>query len=117
MSYCRSHAIIVSSWNAESIEEAHAKAKELGLGDLSTNIVYRPINGGSSFAILPDGSNEGWEGSDEFDAARAEFIEWIRTTYYPDGSSRLKWVEVQFGDDNLEAKTIASSDDDLASRE
>lgn len=112
MSYSRDHAIVVSSWCNKSIDKAHAKAIDLGLGDVVSNIVARRMNGGASFAVLPDGSNEGWEDSNEFDAARAKFVEWIQTTYYPDGSSRLKWVEVQFGDDDRECKVLGSSDDD-----
>lgn len=114
MSFSRNHAIIVSSWCSTSIELAHKKAVEIGLEKLVTRVVPHIINGGASFAVLPDGSNEGWIASELCDTLRGQFVAWMRTTYHADGSSALKWVEVQFGDEELETKVVGSSDDDRA---
>ena len=68
------------------------------------------VNNYRSFAIVPDGSKEGWPESDEGDEGRDRFIEWLDTQRYDDGSPRQRWVEVQFGDDDEETKVCRDSD-------
>jgi hypothetical protein len=91
------HAIVVSSWNKEAIQAAHRHATEL-LEPLVTPIVTTEFNGVGSFAVLPDGSKEGWGPSDEADEARATFDQYLRAQAYEDGSNALEWVEVAFGE-------------------
>lgn len=110
MGYMRDHAIVVASWNSDDIQAARRLAEAVGLGDLATPIVARRMNGGGSFAILPDGSKEGWIDSDIGDSQREEFVRCIRKMCHGDGSSNLDWVEVQFADDERETKVVRDGD-------
>lgn len=121
MGYMRNHAIVVSSWQAEGIEAAHAAAKAIfgkerepfgaTFDRLVSPIIDGMTNGVRSFFIAPDGSKEGWEPSDDGDACRAEFVAWLRDA--ETRSLRLEWVEVQFGDDDRVTRIVNHSDDDL----
>lgn len=110
MGYMRHHAILVTSWNAEKIQDAHTKATELGCA--VSGIVGEVVNGYQSFFVAPDGSKEGWSDSDLGDQRRSEFIDWMRSKYFSDGSSYLDWAEVQYGDDNDEAIVTQAHDFD-----
>ena len=99
MGYNRHHAIIVSSWSDEHIETAHALARIFCRA--VSGIVNSRSEGVRSFFIPPDGSKEGWEDSNDGDHERETFIASIsREKLY------LKWVEVQYGDDNKETKIV-----------
>lgn len=121
MGYMRHHAIVVTSWDVELLTAAHAKAVELG--DRHPNSLFETrlfavteitpdgINGYRSFLVAPDGSKEGWEASEAGDAARAALIEWLNEQRYEDRSSSLDWVEVQYGDDDLQTRIVNDSDE------
>ncbi len=96
MGYMRHHAIVVTSWDSESIEPAHKLATELGM--IVTPIVSGAINGYRSFMVCPDGSKEGWTDSDAGDGRRDAFVAWLSTG---DGDNRpwCDWAEVQYGDE------------------
>lgn len=122
MGYERYHTIVVSSYSEKLLYEAHKQAEMLfclrtnNFGDLIapvTDVVMTPINGVYSFMVSPDGSKEGWDHSDLGDEARAEFVTWLKAQRFSDGSSSLKWVEVQYGDDEWQTKIIHDSDEDL----
>lgn len=98
MGYMRHHAIVVTSWKTELLQAAHAKATELGC--TVTNVTDEVVNGYQSFLVAPDGSKEGWGGSDLGDKQRAELVEWLDQQRYDDGSTSLKWALVQFGDED-----------------
>ena len=95
MGYIRHHSIVVTTFDDDSIKEAHQKAKNL-FGHVS-EIVKSSINGYMSFFIAPDGSKEGWPDSDTGDKLRKEFIDWIEEG---EESRYLDYVEVFYGDDN-----------------
>ena len=126
MGYMQHHAIIVTSWNEARVAEAHTKAHELfdvpGSPGYSaatasiTPVTEETMNGYVSFMVAPDGSKEGWDHSDAGDAARAAFIEWLRAQCHEDGSSKLDWVEVQFGDDEHETCIVNDSDEEARQR-
>lgn len=103
------HALVVTCWERKAVEAAHAKAAELFPGSILTPIMGVVANSGASFAIVPDGSKEGWPQSDEMDAARSAFIEWLRT---PE-SRYVDWIEVEFGGDLYRASITAHGDDDV----
>jgi hypothetical protein len=113
MGYMKHHAIIVTSWDREAIKQAHTKARELLLAinhypkfrNIS-EIVDGAINGQCSFFIAPDGSKEGWQTSDQGDKMRADFIEYLESTRYEDGSIALKYVEISFGEDDYRPSAI-----------
>lgn len=101
MGYQRHHAIIVTHWNESRIEKVHTFAVSL-FGRLVTPIVDSNVNHNKSFAILPDGSNEGRDVSNECDKAREQFTRFLE-------SQSLDWVEVQFGDEDGDNKITGSS--------
>lgn len=131
MGYMRHHAIICSGpapakdddayWlssiavakYAASLQRAHDRAKDI-FGDTVSPITVSPVNAVGSFFVAPDGAWNEDEDSDAGDARRAEFIAYLRSEYYGDGSSPIKWAEVQYGDAENEAKVTQSSDFDAA---
>jgi hypothetical protein len=92
MGYTRHHAIIVTSWHANSTETAYRWAIEtFGYPHVSP-ISPAVINGFRSFVVYPDGSKEGWEPSNRHDTLRADFIHGLGKDTY------CEWIEVAFGD-------------------
>lgn len=108
MGYMRHHGFLVTCYKRSLIDEARLHAEALGL--VVSPVVESPWNGYTSFAVFPDGSKEGWEPSDEHDAARSSFATWLHRQRYSDGSTPLDWIEVQYGDDNGEADICDHSD-------
>ena len=112
MGYMKHHAIVVTSWDDELLQKAHAKALEIF--DQVAPITPPVINGYVSFLIAPDGSKEGWGDSRVGDEKRGEFIEWVDSKRYDDGAA-IDYVEIQFGDDfDRKTKIIRHSDDHVA---
>jgi hypothetical protein len=116
MGYMRHHAIIVSgtSYQDTTVEQAHKKACEIwgeSAPQQVTHILHSRINGYDSFAILPDGSKEGWEDSNTGDERRNAFIAWMESCRYKDRSSPLGWVEVQYDDDEWDTRVTRHSDE------
>lgn len=90
------HVIVVTGGiDFPELREAHAKAKEL-LPGLVSEIVHGRANGYSSFLVAPDGSKEGWRGSNEADTQRDQFVNWIKE------HRGLDWFVVRFGGDSHE---------------
>ena len=105
MGYQAHHTIVVTGYGS-SVEEAHAKAVEIGaqyseegwtgnFAALVSPIIDGQTNGQRSFFIAPDGSKEGWETSDLGDHFRDEFIEWLRSP-----NVYVSWVEVLIDNDD-----------------
>lgn len=90
------HAIIVTSFDDKILKKAHQVAS--GLMPHVSGIVTGTINSQLSFAVLPDGSKEGWPESDYANAARKALKYWIDCHAYEDGSNRLEYAEVSFGE-------------------
>jgi len=116
MGYERNHAIVVSSWD-DIIVKAHAEALRIYANEGNypwsrtvSPIIPGIINDWHTFIVVPDGSKEGWDVSDEGDRRRDEFIEWLDAQRYDDDSTSIDWVEVQYGDDNDETLTLRDSD-------
>lgn len=118
MGWMRHHAIVVSSWNAELLREAHDKAHEVFITEPFTGyapsppseIVKSGANSYTSFFVPPDGSKEGWDESERGDERRDRFVAWLRTKVHEDGSTSLRWVEVQYGDEEKETRVVRDSD-------
>jgi hypothetical protein len=106
MGYMRHHAIIVTGWNEEALKEVHSEASKIF--PKISNIVEGTINGYSSFLIPPDGSKEGWEESKEGDERRSKFISWLITS-----KGYLRWVEVQYGDEDGDNRIIQTDEEHL----
>jgi hypothetical protein len=90
------HALIVTTWDAKLAVKAHTVAS--GASPHTTPLVKSTVNVQYSFAVLPDGSKEGWPESAVGDAARQSIIDWITAQAYEDGSNAVKWAEVSFGE-------------------
>jgi hypothetical protein len=111
MGYIRHHAILVTSGlSTGQIEAAHAKAVGW-FGHTVSAIIESHINGYKSFAVMPDGSKEGWDESDRGDIAREAFVAFLISQRYEDNSSPCDWVEVQYGDDERQTLVVRHSDD------
>lgn len=109
MGYMRHHAIVVTDGGyGDHIELAEEAATAHGCA--VSPIVKSPTNGYRSFLVATDGSKEGWPESDTGDERRAAFLAWLETTRYEDGSCPLRWVEVQYGDDEGVTKVVSDSD-------
>lgn len=119
MGKIRHNAIIVTSHDAELLAGVRAFAQSTlrekvhGIhndpGALVTDIGRYSVNSGGSFAILPDGSKEGWGTSDEANDARRMIMDYIDGLAYDDGSTSLHYVEVQFAGDNDEETSLVRS--------
>ena len=72
------------------------------------------VNGSRSFLVAPDGSKEGWLESATGDAMRSEFVAYLRSLAYEDGSTPLSWVELSYGGDDDEVQVYASDLEDSA---
>lgn len=101
MGHVLHHAIVVTSWDEQKIQEAHAKAVEIEC--TATPIIESPVNGYRSFMVAPDGSKEGWDESDNGNDRRLRFTDWLREQSDDEGSSRLEWVEISYGSDDRDA--------------
>ena len=98
MGYTVHHAIVISSWDAETLERVHNKALELFPAQEVCRSISR-ANGVSTILVGPDGSKAGWHHSDEGDSGREKLKEFLRTLAYEDGSSPAEWAEIQYGDE------------------
>ena len=115
MGYNRHHAIIVtdclySDVDKKRLEGLHNKAIRLFTYDghcFVSPVVTSPVNGYNSFFVAPDGSKEWWNTSDRFDAARSEFVAWLKAL---DPLEAPDWVVVQYGDDEHQALVVDDSD-------
>ena len=111
MSHVTHHAIVVTSWNEEELKEAHQKAQTIGLM-VSAIVLHgysdvlpaygtlnqRRINGGGSFFVAPDGSNDGWPESDQGDVRRWHFLKYLREV------ENIIWVEIAYSPDDATAE-------------
>ena len=105
MGYMKNNAIVVTSWNGQAIDEAAIKARECGLQVLGPSTVA--INMIQTLLICPDGSKEGWDESNAFDAKRDAFIKYLKSVRHEDGSSCLSWVSLAYSSDDRDAKITA----------
>ena len=103
MSYTKHHAIIVTSWKLDGLWRAHAKAWEIFPEDMVGAIVQSPLNIFQSFFIAPDGSSEHFKTSVDYDIKRTEFLTWLDSQRYGDGSTWLAWAELSYSSDDKNA--------------
>lgn len=112
MGYMRHDAIIVTQWDLATLKKLRDKAIELGL--VVTDIVKSPRNSYATFVVVPDGSKEGWDFSDEFDKKREEYKNWLIAVYddmYPD------WIHVNYGGDEPDCAHIVGKRGDQKENE
>lgn len=99
MGTIQNDAIIVTGYG-EYIKMAHEKAREIFnvpfsdyiSKDLVTPLMQHIINQDETFMVIPDGSKEGWDLSEEFDHRRQEFVQYLKKEH------ALDWVSVSYGE-------------------
>ena len=97
MGYIVNHSIVVTSWCDDVLAEARAFA--VATGAHVSEVVPAQVNGGGSFLVAPDGSKEGWAESAAGDKQREALKGFLRSKQHEDGSSSLKWYEVEWPED------------------
>ena len=113
MGYKRHHAIVLASAFRDRLEAVRDFAA-LSVGARVSDIVLSHFNGVYSFLVAPDGGFEGWGRSDDGDYHRDQIKEFIKANHTSDdGGNYIDWVEVQFGDDDLETTITDDSDAEL----
>lgn len=92
------HAILVTGTDHSErrFTAAHEEALRLGMGPSPVLTHNDGLNGYKSFFVPPDGSKEFWMESDEGNRRREAFKRFLRSLAYEDGSTSVKWIEVQF---------------------
>ena len=93
------NAVLASTWSDE-----HANGvKEwiAGRSEVERDLFLfggKKVNNEQTIVLVPDGSKEGWQESENGDALRQAFIERLEQDDYEDGSSPWSWVEVGYGE-------------------
>jgi hypothetical protein len=86
-------SILMMAFGQEAEDLLYEKACELGLEDHI--LIGDPVhNGYRPVVIIPDGSKEGWEDSDEMQENRNNFVSWLKSLTYP----VCDWCRVEWGD-------------------
>lgn len=108
MSHIIHEVILVTSYSKEYIEKAQEMAFQIvgndGVDNYPhdsidiTEIFISPVNAYYTFAILPDGSKEGWDTARKYDRARAKYLSWLKqeSTKEEDGIY-CEYVMVSYG--------------------
>lgn len=109
MGFMMHHTIVVSSCFADKIATAQGAAAFLFGARNVSSLTAPDMNGFQSFFVAPDGSKEGWSDSDDADAKRRQFTDWLDEQAYEDGSNGLRYVEVSFGADEGPATIVSSN--------
>lgn len=112
MGYMRHHAIIVSSSGEYRDLLNAARIEAIQLGMQVTEIIHSADHRVSTFLVTPDGAKEEWIESIAGDSHRLLFKLWLDDIRQEGGDSLLKWVEVQYGDYDLETCIVSHSEEE-----
>jgi hypothetical protein len=108
MGYIRHHTIVVTGADdfGGHVTAAHEEARRVFTDTAAhvSEITPASVNASKSFFIAPDGSKEWWDESDRCNAAREQYVAWLRE------QGHVEWVEVQFGDDEHQTLIVNDSD-------
>ena len=99
MSQMLYHSIVVTSRDQILLEKTYERANKL-FGILVTPIMLSIVNRCFTYFIAPDGSKEGWDTSYEYDVLRKDFIDYLKSFTYDDGSTSIKYCEFCYGGDS-----------------
>jgi hypothetical protein len=92
------------------ISELYKKNMEAKNGyQLISPIMPSLINNYHTFMIVPDGSKEGYDLSEDADTVRQKAIGLLDVFKSENGEHAVDYVEVYYGDDNLPPNIIKSS--------
>jgi len=98
------HSIVVTSGDQKLLEKTYKKANKL-FGILVTPIMQSVINGYFTYFISPDGSKEYWDSSNAYNDHREEFIDYLKSFKYDDGSTSINYCEFCYGGESDGFKT------------
>lgn len=103
MGYMKYEAVIVTTWFGREHTMPDMDAFRASIPEDFRRLVIGPVltvtNGYYTYALLPDGSKEGWDTSDLGNEIRQRFLD-LFPERYEDGSSRHCWVHVAYGRDH-----------------
>ena len=80
------------------VKKARTKALKLFPKESVSKLCGMGINGYTSFFIAPCGSKVGWNPDVEHEESLGNFIEYLESLKYEDGSTCVKYVYVTFGE-------------------
>ena len=108
------HAIIVTSNDKESLGLVRNEVLRLYKSNMEAKnssqlvgpIIDSLINKFCSFLIAPDGSKEGYDASEDGNRIRKKIVEFLNSIAEADGSNTIKFVEVEFGNDERTARVV-----------
>ena len=100
MGYVSHKAILVTVWNNDVLNHILRYAYE-SFGDRVVGPHFG-INDYKTFVILPTGSKEGWEPAEKDIEEKENFLTYLKSFNYEDGSSPIHWVYVMYGDEGAE---------------
>lgn len=103
MGYVKHNAIVATTWQAEAADALVQLAT--GIGAEAVRGKER-TNGYVTVCITPDGSKEGWQGSDDGDCQRNRIRAWLRGA--GEHGFWFEWCEVAFGHDDAAASIVES---------
>ena len=78
MSWTKHNIITITSFSEDDLNKAIIGADLVFSKGMITKPLMSPTNGFYTFMIGPDGSKEGWPESDEGDAQRKQYLNWLR---------------------------------------
>lgn len=115
MGYMAHHTILLSSYTLNELGPAHERAKDIFGPEQVSPISMTAINAYQLFSVHPDGSNEGWEMSDRWDAKRDEFVEYLCEVNKD--CRWIRWCEVRWAEDDRQPPLIVRSSNDFRTTE
>lgn len=103
MGHIRHNAIIVTmrTYATDYMKLVKNKATELSLSFLGPTDPV--INGYETLVVYPHGSKTGWTDEKVQTEMRQEFIAYLKSLAFDDGSSMVEWVSVSYGSDDWSA--------------
>ena len=92
------NAVIATTWNRDEVK----RIKDFvdGLTEMKSLFIFgsEECNGKTTVVMVPDGSKEGWEESDDGDKLRDAFVTELQKADYDDGINPWDFVEVGYGE-------------------
>lgn len=94
------NAVIATTWSSEKADILQKWIEKLTKDEqrFIVRVEETLTNGYHTFIIVPDGSKEGWEDSNNGDRLRELIIMRLSKDNYNDNSSPWDWVEIGFGE-------------------
>lgn len=99
-------AIIVtgSDFSDNAFTKAYAEAKRIFPEHLVSEMGKKVTNGYSTFTVHPCGSKIGWDTSNQHLASVDDFVSFLNSLKYEDGSTSVPYVVVSFGELGLQVR-------------